>query len=82
MQMTTPSSFLPWQHLRYQVRPVPLDNAAHFIVDGRDVVHRFHLVPRGAQRAAEHEFDGHWFTILMDGFAITRRASKVPCGLA
>ena len=32
--------------LRHEVRPIALDDAAHFIDDGRDVVHRFNLTSR------------------------------------
>jgi hypothetical protein len=37
-EMTTLSSFPPRWQLRNQVRPIPLDDPAHLIVDGGDVV--------------------------------------------
>jgi hypothetical protein len=57
--MTMPSSFLPWQQLRNDVRRIPLDDATQLVVDGGDVVHGLDLLAKsslGTQWTAEHEF--------------------------
>jgi hypothetical protein len=46
------------------LRPIPLDDAAHLIVNGGNVVHRLELLSDhveffGAGRSAKHKFDRH-----------------------